>query len=67
VILVYTLSFLSQSLIERHFGLFIPIQPLAPTTYLYILSVVGGGLLIGFVPAIKAYRTSLADGLTMRL
>jgi putative ABC transport system permease protein len=67
VLLVYVLSFVSQPIIERHFGLFMPIQALTPTGYLYLLAVIGAGLLIGLVPALKAYRNSLADGLTMRL
>ena len=67
VLLVYVLSFLSQPIVEGHFGLFIPIQPLTLTAYLYVLAVIVGGLLIGFVPALRAYRNSLADGLTMRL
>ena len=67
VLLVYVLSFLSQPIVERHFGLFIPIQPLTTTGYLYVLAVIVAGLLIGFVPALRAYRHSLADGLAMRL
>jgi putative ABC transport system permease protein len=67
VVLVYALSFTSQPLIERHFGLFMPIQALTATGYLYLLAVIVAGVLIGFIPAIKAYRNSLADGLTVRL
>ena len=67
VLLVYALSFLSQPIVERHFGLFNPIQPLTMTAYLYVLAVIVAGLLIGFVPALRAYRNSLADGLAMRL
>jgi putative ABC transport system permease protein len=67
VLLVYGLLLVSQLLIERQFGLFIPIQALTPTAYLYLFAVVIAGLLIGFVPAFKAYRNSLADGLTVRL
>jgi putative ABC transport system permease protein len=67
VLLVYALSFLSQPIVEQHFGLFIPIQPLTMTAYLYVLAVIVAGLLIGFVPALRAYRNSLADGLAMRL
>jgi hypothetical protein len=37
------------------------------TAYLDVLAVIVAGLLIGFVPALRAYRNSLADGLTMRL
>jgi putative ABC transport system permease protein len=67
VLLVYGLLLVSQPIIERHFGLFMPIQALTRTGYLYLLAVIGAGLLIGFVPAFKAYRNSLADGLTVRL
>jgi putative ABC transport system permease protein len=67
VTLVYMLSFVSQPFIERHFGLFMPIQALTVTGYLYLLAVLVAGALIGFIPAIKAYRNSLADGLTVRL
>lgn len=67
VLLVYALSFTAQPIIEQHFGLFMPIQALTLTGYLYLLAVIGAGLLIGFVPALKAYRNSLADGLTVRL
>jgi putative ABC transport system permease protein len=67
VLLVYGLLLVSQPIIEGHFGLFMPIQALTQTGYLYVLAVIGAGLLIGFVPAFKAYRNSLADGLTVRL
>jgi putative ABC transport system permease protein len=67
VTLLYMLSFVSQPLIERHFGLFMPIQALTATGYRYLLAVLVAGVLIGFIPAIKASRNSLADGLTVRL
>jgi putative ABC transport system permease protein len=57
VFLVYALSFLSQPIVEQHFGSFIPIQSLSMTAYLYVLAVIVVGLLIGFVPALSAYRT----------
>jgi putative ABC transport system permease protein len=66
-LLVYAMSFMAQPIIEQHFGLFLPIQALTPTGYLYILTVIVAGILIGFVPALNAYRNSLADGLTVRL
>jgi putative ABC transport system permease protein len=67
VLLMYALLFVSQPLIERHFGLFLPIQALTMTGYFYLLAVIVAGTLIGFIPAMKAYRNSLADGLTVRL
>jgi putative ABC transport system permease protein len=52
---------------EQHFGLFFPIPPSSTMASLYVLAVIVAGLLIGFVPAHRAYRSSLADGLAMRL
>jgi hypothetical protein len=56
------LSLVSQPITERHSGLFMPIQALTRTGYLYLRAVIRAGVLIGFVPALKAYRNSLADG-----
>lgn len=67
VVLVYALSAATQPVVEQRFGLFLPI--VAPTTasWIYIAAVVSAGLLIGFVPAVKAYRNALSDGLSVRL
>jgi putative ABC transport system permease protein len=67
VVLVYALSLVAQPIVERQFGLFIPIEPLTPVSYLYVAAVLCFGLLIGFVPAAKAYRNALSDGLSVRL
>ena len=65
--MVYGLSAAFQPLVERHFGLYLPIQPLSVGSFVYLAAVVVAGLLIGFVPAVKAYRNALADGLSVRL
>src|ERR1700686_3408030 len=62
VVLVYALSLVAQPIVERQFGLFIPIEPLTPVSYGYVVAVLCFGLLIGFVPAAKAYRNALSDG-----
>ena len=66
VAFVYTLLVLGQQPIEQRFGLHLAIRPLGATEWLYIAIVVTAGVIIGFVPAIKAYRTSLVDGLSPR-
>lgn len=65
--LIYGLSYIFQPLVERHFGLFIPIQAPTQTGWIYLGAVLVAGLIIGFVPAWKAYRNTLADGLSVRL
>ena len=67
VAVVYSGAFLTQPIIERRFGLFIPVTAPTETGYIYLCTVIVAGLLIGFVPAVKAYRNALADGLSIRV
>jgi putative ABC transport system permease protein len=67
VAIVYSLLFLLQGPVEARFGLFLPIRALGTTEYVYLGLVVVAGFLIGLVPAIKAYRNTLSDGLSVRL
>lgn len=63
----YALLGLGQPLIEAHFGLFVPIKTLQTEELLYLIVVTGLGLLLGALPALRAYRNTLSDGLTIRL
>jgi len=65
--LVYVLLSIGQSLVEAQVGLFIPIRPPGSVELLFMGAVVTAGFLMGFVPALKAYRTALHDGLTVRV
>jgi putative ABC transport system permease protein len=65
--LVYLTLFFAQAPVEQRFGLFVPIRPLGATEWTYVAVVVVAGFLIGFIPALKAYRTSLVDGLSPRV
>jgi putative ABC transport system permease protein len=63
----YGTLLLVQPVVENRFGLFLPIE--SPTTAgdTYLVAVIAAGLAIGFVPAVKAYRNSLVDGLSVGL
>ncbi|OOZ41007.1 peptide ABC transporter permease [Solemya pervernicosa gill symbiont] len=65
--LLYGLLEIAQPLIESHFGLFIPVD--WPSSYELVL--LGTVQLVGFViallPAWRAYRYSVADGMTIRI
>jgi len=66
VALVYGGLALAQSPIEQRFGIHLALRALGETEYTYLGMVMVSGMLIGFVPAWKAYRTSLVDGLSPR-
>lgn len=66
VALVYGGLALAQGPVEQRFGLHLALRPLGATEWTYLATVVAAGVAIGFVPALKAYRTSLADGLSPR-
>lgn len=63
----YLLLWLGQGMAERHFGIFIPITAPGRLEWFYLVGVVLAGLLVGLVPAWRAYRNALQDGLAIRL
>ena len=63
----YGSLFVFNPLIERHFGLFVPINFLSVTEMVYLALVVACGILLGIIPAWRAYRNTLSDGLTIRV
>jgi len=65
--LTWTTLALTGPLLERQFGLFMEVG--APTGYdlMIAAAVVAAGVLAGLIPAWRAYRNSLADGLSIRL
>ncbi len=65
--LIYMGLFIAQPMVERHFGLYVPIQALSWLEYAYLAAVVAAGFAIGLAPALKAYRNTLADGLSVRV
>ena len=65
--LVYGLLLIFQPVVEDRFGLYIPMKTLSGVEYGYALATLVAGCVIGLVPACKAYRNTLADGLSMRL
>jgi putative ABC transport system permease protein len=67
IALVYSLVVLLQPVVEQQFGLHLPVKPLAAAEHLYVACVVIGGLAIGLIPAWKAYRNALSDGLSIRV
>ena len=67
VALLYAALLVGQPVVAREFGLHVPIAMPAPADLRIIAAVVLAGFLVGGVPAFRAYRLSLADGLSMRI
>ncbi|MWV16279.1 FtsX-like permease family protein [Pseudomonas sp. L-22-4S-12] len=57
----------SQGYVQAHYGLYLPLN--LPSGYEWTLlgAILAAALLMGSVPAWRAYRQSLADGLSIRL
>ncbi|MEX1183376.1 MAG: FtsX-like permease family protein [Gemmatimonadota bacterium] len=67
VALIYALLALLKGWVAGTFGLYLPILPPTPAALSYLAAVVAASFLLGLVPAMRAYRNSLADGLTVRV
>jgi putative ABC transport system permease protein len=67
LILLYGLLALGQPIIESRFGLFIALGPPSAHEALLLGAVTAAGFLVGGIPSYRAYRLSLADGLSLRV
>ena len=65
--LLYAGLFIGQPLIDSAFGLWLPIEPPTMREALVLAGVVFAGAIVSMVPAIRAYRMSLADGMIVRI
>lgn len=57
----------AQSAIERNFGLYLRSASLTRDAWIALALILAAGALLGLIPAWRAYRNSLADGLSIRL
>lgn len=63
---LYAVLVVARPLIDRQFGIDIGIQPPSSTDARLLLAILIGGITAGFLPAYRAYRMSLADGMMVR-
>jgi putative ABC transport system permease protein len=66
VVLLYLALLIIRPLVDAEFGLYLEIGWLSDRGLLSLLAIVGAGLLAGLLPALRAYRLSLADGMMVR-
>ncbi len=50
--------------VENHYGIPLAMVGISPRVAYYMIAVVVAGALLGFIPAIRAYRNALVDGLS---
>ena len=67
VALVYGGILVARDAVEARFGIALTMQALGSTEWLYLGLVVVAGTLVGLLPAWRAYRNALTDGLSPSL
>jgi putative ABC transport system permease protein len=66
-VLAYLLLAIAQPVLINRFGIFVRISMLRSNDVVILAAIVIAALGIGAIPAWRAYRHSLADGLTIRV
>jgi putative ABC transport system permease protein len=67
VALTYALLAVASPLLAARYGIFVPVTGLTGADLALLAGVVLSALIMGFGPAWRAYRNTLADGLTIRV
>jgi len=66
LLLLYAALLLVQPYVDTNYGLHLPIEPPKPGELATLGVILVAGCLAGLLPALRAYRLSLADGMTVR-
>ena len=64
--ILYACLAIAQPIVDGAFGLFLPIEAPSLRELWVLISVVAAGAIVSLVPALRAYRLSLADGMIVR-
>lgn len=66
LVMLYAGLWVAQPLVDSAFGLYLPIDAPAQREILTLLAVVFAGAIVSLLPALRAYRLSLADGMMVK-
>ncbi|MEZ5775585.1 MAG: ABC transporter permease [Hyphomicrobiaceae bacterium] len=66
VVMLYVAIVTLSPLVDRLYGLTLTLSPPSPREWLMLGGIVVAGFLAGLLPAWRAYRMSVADGMTIR-
>ncbi|EGQ7685401.1 ABC transporter permease [Vibrio parahaemolyticus] len=64
---LYAILAILQPLIQQHYGINLTLSTLSAYEWMLLSFVQCAGIVIGFIPAFRAYRQSLSDGMTIRI
>ncbi len=64
---LYSMLTLLQPIIQQRYGISLSLTALSPYEWILLGFVQCAGIVIGFIPAFRAYRQSLSDGMTIRI
>ncbi|WP_395356620.1 ABC transporter permease [Vibrio sp. D3] len=64
---LYAILAIVQPIIQQHYGIHLTLSLLSPYEWMLLGFVQSAGIVIGFIPAFRAYRQSLSDGMTIRI
>ncbi|AVF58945.1 ABC transporter permease [Vibrio diabolicus] len=64
---LYAILAIVQPIIQQHYGIHLTLSLLSPYEWMLLGFVQCAGIIIGFIPAFRAYRQSLSDGMTIRI
>ena len=66
LVILYVGLVVAQPLVDQAFGLWLPIDALGRSEVLVLIAVVAAGAIVSAIPAIRAYKLSLSDGMMVR-
>ena len=66
LVLLYFGLLIAQPMMDSAFGLWLPIEAPSIRELYVLLGVLVAGAIVSMVPAVRAYRLSLADGMIVR-
>ncbi|CAE6882730.1 ABC transporter permease [Vibrio sp. B1FLJ16] len=64
---LYSILALLQPIIQQSYGIHLTLTALSPYEWMLLGFIQCAGIVIGFIPAFRAYRQSLSDGMTIRI
>ncbi len=67
LLLLYSALAIARPYVESQYGLYLPLEMPSSREWIMLGLVAAAGLLVGLIPGYRAYRYSLADGMSIRI